>query len=174
MFDLKTHAHRELLIAGYSEEAIKILTDSGDSLVDFGKLAQAPEGRDMAADVQKILNWEPLTPLTNDPAEWEEVDAGDATADHMRPGVEFGMPDDALLRNRRDRTAFSYDGGLTYGHALRGALTHSEAAGYWIDDHDERHISQQRVPEGRESEWVASLASKVNRAFLDAEAEGAS
>ena len=50
----------------------------------------------------RLMRYEPLTPLTDDPAEWW-LHAGDGTAGH---------PD--LWQSRRDPAAFSNDGGKTY------------------------------------------------------------
>lgn len=47
------------------------------------------------SQLNALLRFKPLTPITNDPKEWVEVD-------------------DGLWQNRRDSEAFSKDGGLTY------------------------------------------------------------
>ena len=50
---------------------------------------------------RRLLSFEPLTPLTSDPAEWEHI------AESMA-----GQPD--LWQSRRRPDAFSNDGGRTY------------------------------------------------------------
>lgn len=50
----------------------------------------------------KVVNFKPLTPITNDPSEWTDVSG-------------YGAPQDAALwQCNRDSALFSNDGGKTY------------------------------------------------------------
>jgi hypothetical protein len=157
---LNTHAQRELLIAGYGEYEARVLASAMMVPDVVHPELVIPEGRDARVDIAAVAQGEVLTPLTNDPSEWELDDGDDDT------GVEVWI-------SRRDNRCVSLDGGLTYTRDETPTITEtSEPAGYWIDDHDERHASQQEAGE-RDVAWVPSLATTVNRAMLDAEVEAA-
>lgn len=52
------------------------------------------------AILDKVLRFQPLTPLTNDPAEWQQVEMANLAR--------------AMWQSRRQHEAFSHDGGRTY------------------------------------------------------------
>lgn len=110
---LVAHAKRELTLLGYPEgptpaednvENINYwMRDSVLALVQLFA-SQGHSGASAAECINlttRLLNGENLTPLTNDPDEWE---------DRTALAVEAGP----LYQNKRNGTAFSKDGGKTY------------------------------------------------------------
>lgn len=94
---LVEHAKRELAILGEDPDLVKSLVAVVKKFAEFGHSGgSAP----IAADyLNKLLRYEPLTPITNDPAEW---------ADRSK---ESGYP---LWQNIRDSRSFSANGGKTW------------------------------------------------------------
>lgn len=98
---LRAHAVRELTLAGLYDES-----DAGgglggavERLIAVHESEQHSDwGARRAAEVFNVLvRGEPLTPLTDDPAEWELI-------------TEFPR----LWKSRRHVTAYSIDGGKTW------------------------------------------------------------
>lgn len=104
--NLVRHAREELTRAGLfdpdsdydgmlGEAALQIVTV-------FAQQGHSGMSAAMVTDiVQRLMRFEPLTPLTDDPAEWMHVSNDMA-----------GVPD--LWQSRRNPAAFSRDGGKTY------------------------------------------------------------
>lgn len=101
MTTLVEHATRELEIAGVPEEiGAKIL-----HVVEAFQTHDFHTGDDAQYVVEilkEVLLWKNLSPLTDDPAEWNFV-GGDI------PGVTKG-----IWQNNRRTEAFSHDTGVTY------------------------------------------------------------
>jgi hypothetical protein len=104
---LVEHARRELTIFGEDPETIDAVVSIVQAFADTGPSGgSAPY---LIAYLEKLLRFEPLTPLTNDPAEW--IDRSDIS----------GYP---VWQSNRDGRAFSEDGGKTYW-----LVSEQEAAG---------------------------------------------
>lgn len=98
--NLVLHARRELELLGEEPETIEWYVKVVKEYASFGHSG----GSHMAIlpVLTKLLNFEPLTPLTNDPKEWY----------HHAPAVWDGK--NGVWQNMRDGRAFSEDGGETY------------------------------------------------------------
>lgn len=108
MSNLVEHARRELERIGEDEATIAGIVGVVQAFADCGHSGgSAPFA---IAYLEKLLRFEPLTPLTDDPAEW------------IDRSKETGAPN--WWQNVRDGRAMSHDGGRTYW------MTHeAEAAG---------------------------------------------
>lgn len=95
--NLIAHARRELALIGEDQDVIDWYVTVIRAFASYGHSG----GSAMATIpvLEALLRYRPLTPLTDDPAEW---------IDHA---AESGI---AMWQNRRDSTAFSEDGGKTY------------------------------------------------------------
>lgn len=106
MSNLVEHAKSELRIIGYTgeepeDDPNKWMWDGVIEVVEKFA-AQGHSGSSAAyalGVIQKVLNFENVTPLTNDPVTWGEV------------GMGAG---DDVWQSRRRSDAFSHDGGITY------------------------------------------------------------
>lgn len=98
--NLLKHARFELTRLGEDTDVIDWYLDVVDAYRSFGHSG----GSHFATlpVIFKLLNFEPLTPLTNDPEEW-----------HFHGEDIWGAPG-GVWQNRRDGRMFSNDGGLTY------------------------------------------------------------
>lgn len=94
---LVEHARRELTLFGEDPETIDAIASVVQAFADTGPSGgSAPY---IIAYLEKLLRFEPLTPLTNDPGEW--TDRSDIS----------GYP---VWQSNRDGRAMSEDGGKTY------------------------------------------------------------
>jgi len=94
---LVEHARRELTLFGEDPETIDAIVSVVQAFADTGSSGgSAPY---IIAYLEKLLRFEPLTPLTSDPAEW--IDRSDIS----------GYP---IWQSSRDGRAMSEDGGKTY------------------------------------------------------------
>ena len=103
---LVAHARRELTLAGLlgkDSDYDGMLGEAALQIVEtFATQGHSGMSAFATVDIaQRLMSYEPLTPLTNDPAEWNHI------ADDMA-----GRPD--LWQSARKPDAFSNDGGLTY------------------------------------------------------------
>jgi hypothetical protein len=97
--NLVDHARRELRIIGEDPDTINGLCKVVRAFDDMGHSgSSAPHA---IAYLEKILRFEPLTELTDDPAEW---------IDRHAEGL-FPLP---FWQSKRNSEAFSTDGGKTY------------------------------------------------------------
>lgn len=96
---LVEHAKAELARINEDQNTINGILKVVQAFADGGHSGgSAP----MAIDyLEKLLRFEPLSPLTSDPAEW--IDRSDIS----------GYP---IWQSSRDPRAFSYDGGKTWGY----------------------------------------------------------
>ena len=110
--NLARHAWDELDRAGlftddgdfYDGMTGRTVMDLVDVLVEQGHSGMSAS---IVIDIlRRVVAFEPLTRLTDDPAEWEEVD-------------------DGLWQSRRHARAFSQDGGETYRLNGDGATLHT-------------------------------------------------
>ena len=106
MSNLVTHARTELTKAGLFDSDSDydgMLGEAALELVEkFADQGHSGFSAAMTIDiVSRLMRYEPLTALTDDPAEWNHVSNDMA-----------GRPD--LWQSRRDSAAFSNDGGKTY------------------------------------------------------------
>lgn len=104
--NLVLHARRELDLLGMTEDTNGIDKLGRDGVLELVEVfsRQGHSGSSaawMISIVERLLRYEPLSPLSNDPDEWMHV------AEEMG-----GQPD--LWQSRRDSSAFSNDGGKTY------------------------------------------------------------
>ena len=106
MFDsIVTHAERELTHIGWLDHPYDHLSDAmARGLIEciraFSSMGHSGASREIAIPILvRLLEFRALSPLTDDPDEWEDVS-------HMS-----GMP---MWQNHRDSSAFSEDGGKTY------------------------------------------------------------
>jgi hypothetical protein len=87
-------AHEELIRIGAPTDVISSYIDVIQAYTD-AQLATVDSGGLNVMILKDLLLWQPLTPLTNDPAEWSAVG-------------------DRLWQSTRNPEAFSYDQGITY------------------------------------------------------------
>lgn len=107
--NLVAHARTELRILGEDRDTIRGLCKVVQAFADMGHSGgSAPYA---IAYLEKLLKWEPLSELTDDPAEWI-----DRHAEGMTP-----LP---MWQSKRNPEAFSTDGGKTYT-----LLSEQQAAG---------------------------------------------
>lgn len=94
---LVEHARRELARIGEDQDVIDGITNV---IAAFAEVADSGGATPyVIARVEKLMRFEPLSPLTDDPAEWQDQSAAS------------GCP---LWQSRRNPIAFSTDGGKTY------------------------------------------------------------
>lgn len=94
---LVVHARRELALIGEDEWVTEGLCKVVTAFTAMGHSGFS--AAHCAAHLDKLLRYQPLSPLTDDPAEWED-----------RTDIS-GSP---LWQNIRDSRAMSKDGGKTY------------------------------------------------------------
>lgn len=98
--NLVRHAERELRLAGLFDEDSDYNGMLGAATLDivrvFADQGHSGYSAALVTDLtSRLMRFEPLTPLTSDPAEWMEVT-------------------DGLWQSRREPRAFSHDGGQTW------------------------------------------------------------
>lgn len=103
--NLVRHAKRELDLLGMGENSDGVDKLGREGVLDLVRVfaAQGHSGSSAAWMIQtleRLLRFEPLTPLTDDPDEWMDVSGYAAS--------------DARWQSRRHSEAFSHDGGKTY------------------------------------------------------------
>ncbi|MGV2914673.1 hypothetical protein [Streptomyces alfalfae] len=107
--NLVAHARRELRLIGEDPDTIRGLIRVVQAFADMGHSGgSAPH---CIAYLDKLLHYQPLSDLTDDPAEWIDRHAE-------------GLTNQPLWQSRRYSEAFSTDGGKTYY-----LLSEQEAAG---------------------------------------------
>jgi hypothetical protein len=104
MSKLVEHAERELKLAGLFDPDSDYAGMLAESVLELVRTHshQGHSGMSHAMTLQifnKVVNFEALTPLTNNPEEWQLQ--------------EFG-PTTHCWQNKRQSSCFSYDGGKTY------------------------------------------------------------
>ena len=99
MSNLVNHARTELSRIGEDADTIAGIVSVVQAFADMGHSGFSAHAT--AGYLERLLRFEPLSPLTNDPAEWQEHPADIA-------GPEWRW------QNCRDSRAFSRDGGKTY------------------------------------------------------------
>lgn len=98
-------AEKELKLAGLFDADSDYDGMIGPAALDIVKVfaEQGHSGYSAAlvtSIVEKLMRWQPLTPITSDPDEWMDLSG------HEMP----------MWQNRRDCAAFSRDGGKTWYH----------------------------------------------------------
>lgn len=94
-------------LVDYARRELELIGEEPDTIDSYLRVVQAFADMDhsgCSASVaipvlQRLLSFKPLSDLTSDPAEWMNVSEA---------------PGDECWQSRRDPTAFSSDGGLTY------------------------------------------------------------
>ena len=94
---LVDHARRELALIGEDQDVIDGIAKVIEAFAEAADSGGSPPFG--IAYIEKLMRFEPLTPLTDDPAEWQ--DQTEAS----------GVP---LWQSRRNPMAFSTDSGRTY------------------------------------------------------------
>ena len=94
---LVDHARRELALIGEDEWLTNGLCKVVAAFAEMGHSGFSAEHS--TAVLEKLLRYRPLSPITDDPAEWED---------------RSEMSGERLWQNRRDFRAMSRDGGKTY------------------------------------------------------------
>lgn len=109
MSNLVHHARRELELIGEDPETVDGLLKVVEAFAAMGHSG----GSAWAAlgQLERLLRYEPLSPLTDDPGEWMHI-------------AEEIAGEPSLWQSRRNPEAFSHDGGKTYY-----LLSEREAAG---------------------------------------------
>lgn len=98
---LVEHAERELRACGQWDEDPEYAQSIVNAVAAFASYGHSGGSAGIAVEqLSRLLRFEALSPLTNDPDEWCDV------AEYA-PGVP-------LWQNRRDSRMFSADGGRTY------------------------------------------------------------
>lgn len=94
---LVEHARRELTRIGEDPDTVEGVVSVVQAFADCGHSGgSAPFAR---AYLERLLRFEPLSPLTDDPSEWTD---------------QSEMSSSPLWQNIRDSRAMSHDGGKTY------------------------------------------------------------
>lgn len=111
--NLVRHARRELAIAGLDSPDSDYDGMLGTAVLEIVGLfaKQGHSGRSAAAVVaivEKLMRFQPLTALTDNPEDWIEVA-------------------DGLWQSRREAACFSRDGGATYKRNGEPGVTHDSA-----------------------------------------------
>lgn len=106
--NLVAHARRELRIVGEDQDVINGVCRVVQAFADMGHSGSA---HFTALYLDKLLRYQPLSDLTDEPAEWIDRHAE-------------GMTTSPLWQSVRNSEAFSHDGGKTYY-----LLSEQEAAG---------------------------------------------
>lgn len=100
MSNLREHAQRELKIIGEDENVVKAHLDIIEIFRSLGHSGMS--AHIMIEQLTKLLSFRPLSPLTNDPSEWNFIS-----------GKIYGLEED-LYQSVRMPEAFSSDAGKTY------------------------------------------------------------
>lgn len=98
--DLVAHARHELALLGNDEDFNNCIINAVEAFTRYGHSGWS--GIKAIEILNALWRWKPLTPLTNDPEEWEYHD-------ETVWGAKGG-----IWQNRRDPEAFSIDSGKTY------------------------------------------------------------
>ncbi len=93
------HARRELGLLGEEPDVIECVCKTLRAWSTFGHSGGSHAA--LVPVLMELLQFHNLTPLTNDPAEWNHISEGTA-----------GQPN--LWQSQRNSEAFSNDGGMTY------------------------------------------------------------
>lgn len=99
MTNLVDHARRELARIKEDPETVEGIVKVVQAFSDMGH--SGASAFVCIPMIERLLRYEPLSPLTNDPDEWNHI------AEEMA-----GQPD--LWQSARNPEAFSHDGGITY------------------------------------------------------------
>ena len=110
--NLVRHARRELSIIGEDEQTIEGVARVMEAWGDMGHSGGSHFA--LAPILSRLLNFEPLTPLTNDPQEW--YFHADGTY-----GIDGTHEEGGFWQNIRNGAAFSNDHGQTYWLTSEGA-----------------------------------------------------
>jgi hypothetical protein len=117
---LVEHAQRELELCGQYTEDPGYAQSLICAIAAFASYGHSGGSASVAIEqLTELVNFRPLSPLTDDPAEWED-----------RSGMMSGQP---WWQNTRDSRAMSHDGGKTYW------LTDEEP---WENGHHVMHESK--------------------------------
>lgn len=104
--NLVDHARRELKLVGEDDVTIEGLLNVIQAFADMGHSGGSASVA--IPMLYELLQFKNLTPLTDDPDEWQ----------HAGPEI---YPPDGIWQNRRNSAAFSHDGGKTYYLLSEGA-----------------------------------------------------
>jgi hypothetical protein len=128
--NLVTHARRELRIVGEDQDVIDGLSRVVQAFADMGHSGGSAHFAALYLD--KLLRYQPLSELTDDPGEWIDRHAE-------------GLTTEPLWQSNRNPEAFSTDGGKTYY-----LLSEQEAAGDIATTplHRSKVMPQAAKPEG--------------------------
>lgn len=107
--NLVAHARRELRLIGEDQDVIDGLSRVVQAFADMGHSGGSAHFAALYLD--KLLRYQPLSELTDEPSEWTDRHAE-------------GMTTSPLWQSVRNSEAFSHDGGKTYY-----LLSEQEAAG---------------------------------------------
>jgi hypothetical protein len=107
--NLVAHARRELRIIGEDSDTIRGLCNVVQAFADMGHSGSSAHFA--AQYLERLLRYQPLSDLTDDPGEWIDRHAE-------------GLTTSPLWQSKRNPEAFSSDGGKTYY-----LLSEQEAAG---------------------------------------------
>ena len=104
MSNLVKHAKKELELAGLFDKDSDYDGMLGESALEIVKVFAKQGHSGFSAEVttqlvEKLMRYEPLTPLTYEPDEWNDV------------SKESGSP---MWQNKRKSSVFSKDGGKTH------------------------------------------------------------
>ena len=135
------HAERELGLAGmydYKVDGDEMLGDYNKMVADavmelieiFAKQGHSGFSAGMARELfNELANYKALTPLTDDPDEWNDVS-------------DIGGIDYLMWQNKRDSMNFSKDGGETWVH-----LDDEDFSEYFEDSHSKSDLNKKKSTE---------------------------
>lgn len=98
--NLARHIRHELMLVGEEQRVIDGLAEIGNIFAEVADSGGAHAA--ILPVLTRLLNFEHLSPLTDDPGEWQYH------------GPEIWGQDGGIWQNVRNSTAFSKDGGKTY------------------------------------------------------------
>lgn len=100
MSNLVEHARRELEVAGVERDVRPSIIAAIEAFASYGH--SGGSASIVIPMINDLLNFRNITPLTNDPREWQHI--------------TYGVSDehDAVWQSTRRADAFSNDGGRTY------------------------------------------------------------
>jgi hypothetical protein len=110
---LYQHALNELKLAGLMDKDSDYEGMLAEAVLEIVKIFARQGHSGMSASItiellEKLLKYETLTPITDDPSEWMNV------AEHYGPDMGFDGKD--MWQSRRNPAMFSEDGGKTHYH----------------------------------------------------------
>lgn len=154
MGELVSYAERELELANCEEPERTAILKMVETFADVSD--SAGQAGAIISILEKLLRFQPLTPLTSDPSDWNQV-AG--------PTNEFPNAEE-LWQSRRCPTTFSRDGGKTWydidDPSRNNGDVHDRDSGRWVDAYLGHNLRVGVVVRVRLGAYTRGAAAAVN------------